>query len=307
MALWEHYHLPASIPEALALLARYHGRACIVAGGTDLLLEMQQGERPPVTALVDVTRIPGMVDIREEPEHIVIGAAVTHSRIEESPLIRTYATCLAESCGVIGGPQVRNVATIGGNVAHALPAADGTVSLVALEAEAQVARLDEREGGEQVAYAWVPILDLFRGPGQSAVDPTQEMIVAFRVRPHGLGEGSAFARIMRPQGLALPILGVAARVRLTPDGRSYAGVSICVGPAGPIPFRARAAEEALVGRPVGECEPAAIAAAQREARLRTSKYRATSDYRREMLAVLLRRVLETAVARARRDLRSHAA
>ncbi|HEY64740.1 MAG TPA: xanthine dehydrogenase family protein subunit M [Caldilineae bacterium] len=299
MVLWEHYHLPTSVPEALTLLARYDGRARIVAGGTDLILELEQGERPPVAALVDVSRIPGLNDIREEPGCIVVGAAATHTRIEASPLIRTYATCLAESCGVIGGPQVRNVATIGGNVAHALPAADGTVSLVALQAEAQIARLAEEAG--RVMYEWRPIESLFRGPGQSAIDPTRELITAFRLRPHALGEGSAFARIMRPQGLALPILGVAARVRLSPDGMAYADVSICIGPAGPVPFRAQSAEAALIGKPAESASmEAAIAAAQEEARVRTSKYRATAEYRREMVGVLLRRVVNAAVARARR-------
>ncbi len=298
MALWQHYHLARTVEETLHLLAQHDGRARIIAGGTDLLLDMEEGKAPPVEALVDVTRVEGMRDIYRDGEYIVVGAAVTHSQIEASDVLREHATCLVESCSVIGGPQVRNVATLGGNVAHALPAADGTVSLVALEAEAQVARLSPT--GE-VTRDWVPILSLFRGPGQSAVDAGREVIVAFRFlarRPH---EASAFERIMRPQGIALPILGLAARVQLTPDGFRYERVSICIGPAGPVPFRAHGAERVLQGSEVGEASlAAAVDEALAEARLRTSKHRATREYREEMVRVLMRRVIPRAVERARR-------
>ena len=143
--LWQDYHLPTSLGEALELLASYHGEARIVGGGTDLILEIQQGHRPPVKALVDVTRITGANEIQREGEYIIIGCGVTHSQIVESALIQQYGTALAEGCGVIGGPQVRNVATLAGNVAHALPAGDGTISLLALGGEAQISRLETFE------------------------------------------------------------------------------------------------------------------------------------------------------------------
>ena len=297
MAHWNAYHLPQTVEEALSLLSTYSGEARVVAGGTDLLLDLEEGSHPPVAALVDVSRIAEMQVIERQGAHVLLGAAATHSRIVGTSLLRHAATCLVESCGVIGGPQVRNVATIGGNVGHALPAADGTVSLVALDAEAQIARLT-RDG--KVARVWHPILDLFLGPGQLAVDSGREIITAFRFLAHRPGEGSAFDRIMRPQAVALPILGVAARVQLTPDRERYAQVAICIGPAGPVPFRPRAAEMALVGQPVGEkAVQVAVERAVQEARLRTSKYRATKAYRQEMVRVLLRRVLWRAVDRAR--------
>lgn len=297
MRHWHEYHLPHTVEEALYLLAGYDGNACVIAGGTDLLIDMEEGKHPPLAALVDVSRIPEMQGMEQQGEYILLGAAVTHSRIVQSPLLQEHAACLVESCGVIGGPQVRSVATIGGNVAHALPAADGTVSLVALEAEAQVARLNP--AGE-VTRTWYPILDLFLGPGCSVVDSSREIITAFRFPARRPGEGSAFDRIMRPQAIALPILGVAARVQLTPDGERYAHVSICIGPAGPVPFRARGAEAVLTGERVGRAAvEAAVEQALAEARLRTSKYRATKAYREEMVRVLLQRVLPRAVDRAR--------
>ena len=114
---------------ALAELAQYQRKARVVAGGTDLFLELQQGRIGAAQALVDITRIPELRIIAQENEIITIGAALTHSEIVASPLLTQRATYLPKSCGVIGGPQVRNVATLGGNVANALPAGDDTISL----------------------------------------------------------------------------------------------------------------------------------------------------------------------------------
>ncbi len=111
---------PCTVEEALGLLAHYRGAARIVAGGTDLLLEMRQGHRPAVEALVDITRIPELVRLEQIDGWFVVGAGVTHAQIASSGLLIKKATCLAESCGVVGGPQVRNVATLGGECGQCL-------------------------------------------------------------------------------------------------------------------------------------------------------------------------------------------
>ena len=292
MSLWNHYYLPATVDEALGQLAHHAGQARVVAGGTDLLLELQQGRKPRLDALVDVTRIPEMTQIRESGDWIHIGAAATHTAIVASPLLAQRATCLVESCGVIGGPQVRNVATLGGNVAHALPAGDGTLSLVALDAQAEVAGPAGR--------AWRSVRSLFAGPGKSALDLTQEVIVQFRFQSAGPahGEATAFKRIMRPQGVALPILGLAVWVRLAGD--QIAAARLALGPAGPVPLRAEAAERWLSGQPANDLALDHVTElVWSEARLRTSPHRATADYRREMVSVLVHRALPLALERAR--------
>ncbi len=298
MALWTNYHQPATIEEGLAYLAQHEGEARVVSGGTDLLLEMQQGHKPPVAALVDVTGIAEMMAVRVENGRIHLGAAVTHTQIVKSEVLVQQATCLVESCGVIGGPQVRNVATLGGNVAHALPAADGTTALVVLDAEAEVATVDGR--------SWHPILSLFKGPGKSAVDHSRELITRFRFLGTGPGEGTAFKRIMRPQGVALPILACAVWVKIGENGR-LAGdgdqaliedLRICIGPVRPTPCRAPEAEAALRGRSLADGLDDCVAAARAEFSPRTSKHRATADYRLEMIEVLLRRSLPLALDRA---------
>lgn len=306
MSYWQSYHTPTTLGDALTLKRQYGPKAQLIAGGTDLILDMQSGHHPPVEALVDVTRITGLNEIRTETtpgpdpqEWIVIGAAVTHTQIERSPLIQAHAAALVESCRVVGGPQVRNVATIGGNVAHALPAADGTIGLLALNADVQVCTLDDQG---HLDCAWQPLLSIFAGPGRNNLSDSQ-MLGAFRFPHRQAHQGSAFDRIMRPQGVALPVLGLAARVTVnnTDDaaGTQVTDATIAIGPAGPIPFRATAAEAILTDAPYDDALlDQVIAAAQAQAKLRTSKHRASRDYRHVMIEVLLRRVVPRAITRA---------
>jgi len=292
MKMWEKYHTPSSIDEAAAVLSQYQGAARIVAGGTDLLVEMRDGEHPPYPALIDITSIPELRQIEQQDETVVLGAGVTHTMIVKSPLLAARATCLVESCGVVGGPQVRNVATLGGNVAHALPAGDGTTSLVALDAEVEIFKDGVRK--------WVSIFEMYLGPGQSLLDSSRDILLKFRFKLAQEREGTAFKRIMRPQGVALPVLGCAVWVRLDASREHYEQVRVCIAPVAPTPIRITAVEEALSGQAVGEASlQKAIDAALSSISPRTSKYRATASYRREMMEVLLRRTLPLAAERAR--------
>ena len=289
MPLWNEYHLPRSVDEAVGLLARYDGRARVVAGGTDLILDLQQGNEHPVEALVDVTRIVGLNEIREEAGFMLIGAGVTHNQIIESQVLQQKATALVEASYVVGGPQVRNVATIGGNVAHALPAADGTTALNALDAEVEAASFSGRR--------WIPFTSLFLGPGKSAIDSTREVLTALRFKATGEHEASAFSRIMRPQGVALPIMNFAAKVRVI--DKVIDEVALAVAPVAPTPFRCRQTEAFLVGKSATrESTEAAVEVLLNECKPRTSPHRATAEYRKEVLPVLLRRALGEAIFRA---------
>ena len=290
MPLWKDYYLPLSVDEAVGALARYDGKARVVAGGTDLLLDLQQGNEHPVDALVDVTHIIGLNEIREEDGFITVGAGVTHNQIVESRHLQQKATALVEASYVVGGPQVRNVATIGGNVAHALPAADGTTALNALDAEVEVASFSGRRR--------IPFTSLFLGPGKSAVDSTREVLTALRFKATSDHEASAFSRIMRPQGVALPIMNFSAKLRVI-DNR-IAEVALAVAPVAPTPFRCKQTEAFLIGKSAtAESIEAAVAVLLGECRPRTSPHRATAEYRKEVLPVLLRRTLSKAIERAK--------
>ena len=154
----QEYLFPSSVEEALAMLAAHEGRARLMAGGTDLVIELTEGRRA-TDCLVDITRIPELGKITLEDGMIVLGANVTHRQASESPLVRERAAVLAEACQAVGSLQIRNVATLGGNVVNAMPAADGSTALLALEAEAEIA--------DGTGRKWVPLGDLFAGPGVS--------------------------------------------------------------------------------------------------------------------------------------------
>ena len=287
---WENYYTPATVAEAVEILARYDGEARVVGGGTDLLVETRRGLHKPVTAMVDVTHIEGLNEIAVEGDYIVIGCGVTHSQIVCDQRIIEWGTCLTESCGVIGGPQVRNVGTLAGNVAHALPAGDGTIGLLALGGEIEVAGVD--------GTRWMPLQDSFKGPGKSFIDRYRQVLTRLRFRPTAIGEGSAHHRVMRPQGLCLPIISMGVRVAVGTNN-VIGDARISMGPVGPVPYLAEPAMEVLVGGPASASQFAkATEVALENVELRASKYRATREYRERMVRTFLPAILERAVERA---------
>ena len=287
---WQNYYTPKSVAEAVELLQRYDGQARVVGGGTDLLVEIRRGLHRPVEALVDASRIPDLNTIDKDGDYIVIGCGVTHSQIIKDALIVKYGTCLSESCSVIGGPQVRNVGTLAGNVAHALPAGDGTIGLLALGGEIEIAGAD--------GTRWIPMQESFRAPGKSFIDRHREVLTRLRFKPTGPREGSAHHRVMRPQGLCLPIISLAVRLRLD-DNDTITEARISMGPVGPVPFLAEAAMEVLVGSSASREQFDKTAdAALASVTLRSSKYRASQEYREQMVRTYLPIILARAAERA---------
>ena len=286
--MWQKYLFPATVREALEMLAAHGGQARTIAGGTDLVLQSQRGQRA-ATVMVDITRIPGLDGIEEHEDYVTIGCQATHAQIAASPLIHQKAEVLALACGSVGGPQTRNVGTLVGNVVNALPAADGAVALFALDAEVEVVDAEGRR--------WLPIAAMYAGVGKCTIDPCVQMVTAIRFRPLSNGWASAYQRLANRKALALPILNAAVVVGLE-DG-VCSEVRIAVGPVAPTPFRAREAEAALVGQPP---TPEAVVRAARlaadAANPRDSALRGSRDYRKAMVEVLVRRALTQAVTKA---------
>lgn len=288
----EDYVLASSVDDALAILASLRGEGRVIAGGTDLTIQLQRRERQ-VHTLVDISRIPDLDGISLDDSHVVIGATATHASIARSPLVRERAPVLAQAAGSVGSRQIRNVGTIAGNVVNAQPAADTSVALLALDAQAEIANLTGRQ--------WLPVSQLFVSPGVSRLDAGSEIITAFRFRAQAPRECSAYERRARRRAVALPLINVAVRVLLDAGGDTVREARIAIGPVAPVPFRAEQAEEALKGQPVSEESIArAVDVAVRESNPRTSLLRASKEYRRELIAVLTRRALERAVQCARR-------
>ncbi|MBN1661814.1 MAG: FAD binding domain-containing protein [Anaerolineae bacterium] len=282
--------MPDTVEKALEILERYEGKAQLIAGGTDLVIELQEGKHA-VDCLVDVTRIPGLGTIKEWDGWIVLGANVTFRQIKESPLLVDRARALAEAAGTVGALQIQTVATLAGNVVSALPAADGSVALVALDAEVAIADRDGR--------TWRPVQDLFLGPGLSAIDPRHQMITGFRLPLAPGRHGSAWERIGRRRTLVLPILNCAATVTLG-NGDEITQAHVALGPVAPVPFRALQTEAFLAGQPATDAtfqRAGEIAAG--ESQPRTSLLRASREYRLQVIPVLVRNALARATAQAR--------
>ncbi len=282
----DNYLFPASVGECLALLARYDGRASVIAGGTDLMLAIDRGDAAP-QALLDVSALAGLRQISMASGVIRLGAGVTHAACAASPLIREQAWCLAEACASVGSPQIRNVATLGGNVVSAQPAADAAVALIALGAVAEIASAQSvRE---------VPVEELYEGVGRCRVDSAREVLTGFRF--DAPGPANAFLRFAPRRALSLPILNGAVCLLLSRGAVTHA--RIVLGPVAPVPFRPLQAEIALIGARRGDAVAveAAASAASAAAKPRDSLLRGSAAYRRELVRVLVRRAVLAAFDR----------
>lgn len=278
------YLFPTSPEECLRMLAAHQG-ARIIAGGTDLMVDIKDRRVEP-RVLVDITRIPGVDLIAEEGENIILGGGVTHAQAAHSELVKEKLAALAQAAASVGSPQIRNVGTLAGNVVNAQPAADTAVALVALGAEAEIIG----PGGTRR----VPVEELYEGVGRSRVDSSRELLWRFLVPKWGEGDTSAFVRLSPRRALSLPMLNVAVRLQVK-DGR-WQRVRICLAPVAPRPFLCREAAEVLVGAEVSPekmLEAAKIAADL--AQPRDSVLRGSREYRKEMVRVLVLRALEEAL------------
>ena len=305
MNLWQNYIRPKTLSEAMDAFAHAPRPLLPIAGGTDLLLDLAQGRHVQVQTLVDVNSIDELTRLEITGDDLFVGASVPVNRIVLDPLAAHHAQALVEACDLIAGPQVRNVATLGGNVAHALPAADGTIALLALDAFAEVASINDPSailGNGDAAELHIfhrifPIKSLFLGPGKSSIRQGEELIVGFRIPLSKPPQASCFKRIMRPQGVALPILNCAVWLERKDD--SIKDIHIAVGPGGGTPFRATQAEDTLRGKSFSaESFKSATEALLAQAQFRTSARRASADYRQHIVVGLFKDVLETAWVRA---------
>jgi CO/xanthine dehydrogenase FAD-binding subunit len=289
MNLWQNYVRPRNLAEAMDAFATAPRPLMPIAGGTDLLLDLEQGRHSPVQTLIDVTSIAEMTTLEIRGDELFVGAAVPVNQIATTPEVIAYAQALTEACNLIAGPQVRNVATLGGNVAHALPAADGTIALLALNAQAEVAGL--------TGTRRVPFKELFLGPGKSSLKHGEELLVGFYLPLSTSHQASCFKRIMRPQGVALPIINLA--IWLERKQNIFSQIRIAVGPGGPTPWSGTEAENILIGKPLNEeTFGAAVKALLAQVGFRSSARRASSDYRRHIVIGLFKDVVEAAWKRA---------
>lgn len=277
----QNYVLAKGAEEALKLLAECEGRARIIAGGTDLVLDLQSGKHQ-ADCLVDITGIPELTAIELCGKELAVGAAVTHNQAAENPLIRQYAHALAKASHSVGSNQIRNLSTIGGNIVNGQPAADSAVALAALGASVEV---QSEEGTE-----CLPMEKLYAGFGKSTVDSTKSLVTRIMVPAAASGEGSGYARLEQRKALALPMVCVAAFLRLK-DG-VVEMCRIAMAPVGVGPVRAVEAEAYLTGKEASkEAFDEAGRLTLKNAKLRDSLIRGSKEYREEVLPVMTARAL----------------
>jgi xanthine dehydrogenase iron-sulfur cluster and FAD-binding subunit A len=270
------YFRPRSLEEALEILAQRGREVVPVAGGTDILVRAMDGS-PSRAVLFDLTAVTELRGIEDRGDHVWIGAGSTHSEMIEAPPVRRHAPALCQACAVIGGPQIRNRGTLGGNLANASPAADCVPPLYVADAVVELVSIyDRRE---------VPIEEFVTGPRETAL-AHDELILGVRI-PTREGVRSAFLRLGQRQAQAISKVSVAAAMTFK-DGRPE-WARVAFGAVGPTVIRGRAAEKELLrGGP--EALRAACAAARDEVKP-IDDLRSTREYRREMSAVLLERAV----------------
>jgi carbon-monoxide dehydrogenase medium subunit len=283
------YHEPRSVAEAVALAARFGDDARFLAGGTDLVIQMRRGRLAP-RHVVSLRRVPGLDALRVDGR-VHLGALVTHRRLERAPVFQGRLRGLVEGAEVVGGHQVRNVGTVGGNVVNASPAADVVPVLLALDAVVVMV------GPE--AERRLPLGAFLLGPGRTAKRP-EELVTAVELPTPAAGTATAFLKAGRRRAMEISVVCVAARLTLDADGRCR-GARIALGAVGPTTLRARRAEAALEGEaPTPEAlRQAGALAAEESAPI--SDVRASAEYRRLLVGTLVPRALARCAERIRRE------
>jgi carbon-monoxide dehydrogenase medium subunit len=280
------YHRPSSLQDAVALLGRLGDDAKILAGGQSLIPLMKLRLASP-RHVVDVNRIPGLASIAERDGALVIGALVRESELEASDLVQRRFPILADACQVIADPVVRNLATVGGNLAHGDPANDHPAAMLALEAEVVAVG---PKGTRRI-----PVAGFFTGPLATALG-AGEILTEIRVPLPPPRTGGAYLKMERKVG---DFATAAVGVQLTlADGGTCARVGIGLTNVGATPIKARRAEAVLRGRRVDE--PAIREAAQAAADESdpAADLRGSVAYKRDLVRVLTARALRRALERA---------
>jgi CO/xanthine dehydrogenase FAD-binding subunit len=279
---------PGSVDECLKLLGQRGPAAKLLAGGTDLLPQMKNGLLKP-GRVIDLS---GVADLRvlqpDDGRGFRVGAAVTARQIERDARVRSLYPALAESGALVGSIQVRNLATVGGNLCNAAPSADMAPPLVALDAEAVIA-------GPRGRRRSVPLASFFTGVRQTVLKPN-ELLIEFVIPTPGPRSGGSYLRHTPRRELDIAVVGVASQITLTDGVCSKARIALAA--VAPIPVRATAAEQSLEGQPLTAERIAQAAALAVEAAQPISDQRGSAEFRKHLVRVLTHRTLTTALARA---------
>jgi carbon-monoxide dehydrogenase medium subunit len=279
--MWQDYHTVHSIDEALRALTWRGAHARIVAGATDLILELERGVRPDVDTLIDITRIPSLDQISLDSSGIIhLGSMVTHNQCASSPLLRERAYPLARAAWEVGAPQIRNRGTVAGNLITASPANDTITPLVALDAWVTLQSLD---GQRQV-----PLRDFYTGVRKTVMKPNEMLVdIAFRAlkqNQHGI-----FIKLALRRAQAISVVNVA--VILTGELPHVDSAVFTLGAVAPTIIHAPEAEAFLAGKSLSDETILRTAELAAQSAKPIDDIRGTAAYRKEMVRILTLRGL----------------
>ncbi len=281
---------PETVQKACSLLSQYKGKARIIAGGTDLLVQMKNREIKP-QYLILLNNIPGLDYIEYDTVGgLRIGALTTLSAVETSPVIKEKFAVLAQTVHQMASPQIRSIATIGGNLCNAVPSADTAPPLLALGAKLKLVSASR----ERV----IPLTEFFAGPGETVLGDG-ELVTEVQVPTPAVNSGGVYIKHTVRRALDLAIVGVAAMVTLDSAKGVCQDIRIALGAVAPTPVRAGSAESIIKGKSFDETLIGRAAQAAAETARPISDIRSSADYRSEMVSVLTRRAISQAWEKAR--------
>lgn len=278
------YMRPTSVRQACDALIGGDGSARVLAGGTDLLVQMKQGAARPAT-LVSLRDVPGLRFVRrEEDGGLTVGATTRLADIEAAPAVLTAFPALAEAASCIGSVQVRDRATIGGNLCNAAPSADTAPILIAYESSLTIT-----DGHHE---RMVPLEEFFTGPGQTVLRPG-EIVATIHVPPPPPRSHAKYYKTFR-SAMDCCTVGVAVLVAFAPDTAVVDRARVVLGAIAPTPIRARRCEEMLIGKELDGPLMAAVGALAAQDARPISDVRSSAEYRLVLAEVLTRRALAAA-------------
>jgi len=283
--MWTQYFQVTSLDEAAALLAEHGAKARLMAGGTDLLIEMERGQRKGVEVVIDISRVSGLNDITYADGRVWLGALVTHNDVVASDLLWRVALPLVQACWEVGAPQIRNRATVVGNLITASPANDAISPLMALDTEVYLKSV--------VGERTVPLNEFYTGLRRTAMRP-DEVVTGISLRALGEDERGIFLKLGLRKVQAISVINVSAVVQLVGDTVSRAAITLgCVAPT---IIRVPTAEAALIGKSLSAEVIREAAKAAAETPKPITDVRGPAEYRTEMVAVLVTRALRRLAA-----------
>lgn len=282
------YEAPTSLDQAVSLLAAADGNGRLLAGGTDLIIQMRAGVRQPAQ-VIDAKKIPELQVLSYDAQSgLRLGAALACCRLIEDATVRQHYPGLAEAAGLIGSDQILARASVGGNICNGSPAADTTPALIALGAVCHIAGPNRTRA--------VPVEDFVTAPGQTVLEP-DELLVEFRIPALPQSAADCYQRFIPRNEMDIAVVGVGSCVAL--DGDTCSAARIGLGAVAARPLLVKEAGDVLVGKPLDGAAIDAAAKLAQEAASPISDMRGTAEFRTHLVGVLTRRTLKEAAARAR--------